>query len=115
MTKTVRKLKKVPKDFHKHIGVITNPKQKAIVAWTATLNYVAYISNDHLLAILAECKIVEMTLKHGLCEYSAESVATIGAAVNIFQQDYKTVESFMELALAIQDTSQDNLTKCSES
>ncbi|KAL3928958.1 MAG: hypothetical protein SGBAC_012418 [Bacillariaceae sp.] len=102
--KTVKKLKKVPKDFHKHIGVITNPKQKGIVAITASLNYVAYTAGDSMLAILAECKIVDMTLKYGLNEYSGESVATMGAAILLMQQDYKTVQRFMELALAIQHT-----------
>jgi len=102
--RTIKKLKKVPKDFHKNIGVITDPKQKGIVALTALLNDVSYGAGNVKLATLAACKIVDMTLKYGLSEYSGNSVATIGAAVMLLQQDYKTVQSFMELALGIQDT-----------
>jgi len=104
--KTIRKLKKIPKDFHKHVEFITDEKQKAVVAWTATLIYVAYSADDHMLAILAACKIVEITLKYGLSDFSGESVATIGGANLLLKgyKDYKTVQSFMELALSIQNT-----------
>ncbi|CAJ1932229.1 unnamed protein product [Cylindrotheca closterium] len=103
VSKTVNKLKKLPKDFDKDLGVVTDRKQKGILAVIAKLNDAAYNGKEPMLAILSDCRTVELTLKYGVSQYAGASFATMGAATMLFHQDYEATQRFMELALTIQN------------
>lgn len=103
VSKIVKKLRRLPKGFMKDLGVISDARQKGILALIGLLRDAAYSGKEPMLCVLADCKTIEMTLKHGVSEYSGASFAAVGAAVMHFQQDYETTQHLMELALAIQE------------
>eukprot|EP00980_Cylindrotheca_fusiformis_P016427 scaffold4897_cov129-Cylindrotheca_fusiformis.AAC.4 len=107
LLRTVKMAKKAPKpkDILGKLGRMKDPKHRAAMLLLSRLGYACYRTEDIFLNILSTCKIVEMTLKYGVCDVSAPGFSYLGAAVVVVQQDYETAANFAEVALALQKAS----------
>jgi len=91
-----------PDDIHDAMGIITDPKLLNTLKLLSHLGHVCWISKQVFLNILVICKIVELTLEHGLNEFAAPAFASLGMLTVALKQDTETGSQFAKLALAIQ-------------
>ncbi|CAJ1947191.1 unnamed protein product [Cylindrotheca closterium] len=101
LSSTIKAVKKQPKDFY------LNPKRmddryKTIVEILNRLQYSSFHTQNIMQLILCSCHIVQLTLKHGLCEYSAKEIATLGNLEILVFQRRNNAAMFRELALSTQ-------------
>eukprot|EP00980_Cylindrotheca_fusiformis_P016426 scaffold4897_cov129-Cylindrotheca_fusiformis.AAC.3 len=107
LLRTIKMAKKapLPTDIYGKLGRMKDPKHRAAMLLLSRLGYACYRTEDKFLNILSTCKIVEMTLKYGVCEVSSPGFSLLGAAAVVVQQDYETAANFAEVALALQKAS----------
>ncbi|KAL3941790.1 MAG: hypothetical protein SGBAC_003906 [Bacillariaceae sp.] len=101
--RTLKTIKKAPKDFFTTLGRVTDPEQKAISDLLILLNYSTGMCARIMLSVLSCCKEIELTMKNGVTDNSARSLSILAAFVNILQGDYETVIYLNECAFAVQD------------
>ncbi|KAL3941131.1 MAG: hypothetical protein SGBAC_004470 [Bacillariaceae sp.] len=101
ISRMIKRVKKEPHDFYKKAGMMNDEKHLRIAAILTQIQYCAYPAGNMFLGLLTTCKIVEMTLEHGLCEYSAPNFATLGSLVLILKQNYQDATCIGEMALAM--------------
>eukprot|EP00980_Cylindrotheca_fusiformis_P013392 scaffold3410_cov141-Cylindrotheca_fusiformis.AAC.35 len=107
LLRTIKMAKKapLPTDIYGKLGRMKDPKHRAAMLLLSRLGYACYRTEDIFLNILSTCKIVEMTLKYGVCDVSSPGFSYLGAATVVVQQDYETAANFAEVALALQKAS----------
>ena len=101
LVRTIKRAKSKPMSFYETMVPIEDPKQKAIVSVFSKLVYTTMVSGDIALHLLCVSVLVEMTLDHGINEFSAKCFASLGNAVVIAQQDHKTAGHFIDIALSM--------------
>ncbi|CAJ1947783.1 unnamed protein product [Cylindrotheca closterium] len=92
-----------PEDIHDTLGTITDPELLNTMKMLSNLGNACWVSKQVFLNILVICKIVELTLKHGLNDAAAPAFASLGMLTIAVRHDVKTGSRFARLALAIQD------------
>ncbi|KAL3934740.1 MAG: hypothetical protein SGBAC_009606 [Bacillariaceae sp.] len=102
LPRTIEVVKNLPEDFHTNLGRMTDKKKKAMAGLLYLLLHSAFLCHRQLLLVLSVCKIVEFTLEHGLCEYSAPAFAWLSGILVTWRQDFKGAAQIAENALAIQ-------------
>eukprot|EP00980_Cylindrotheca_fusiformis_P026020 scaffold15205_cov128-Cylindrotheca_fusiformis.AAC.5 len=107
LIRTIKMAKKAPpaKDISEKLGDMRDPKHRAVVLLLSRIGYASYRSEDAFLLIISVCKMVEMTLKHGVCDYSPPGFCALGMLAVIVQKDYRTAAYFVEVARALQRAS----------
>ncbi|CAJ1947731.1 unnamed protein product [Cylindrotheca closterium] len=100
---TMSKVKKLDVDFFKGMGTMSDPKLRAIASITNYVKYAAFVGGDLFLSLICICKLTEMTLKHGLNEFSGITVASLGMTALLVQQDCELADKIMQMALSIQE------------
>jgi len=103
LLRTISKVKKVKDDFYVGMETMSDPKQRAIASTVICIKYAAYNSGDMMLVFLCVCKLVEITMKHGLSEFSGCAFALLGSCVVIVQHDYKVASRILNMASSIQE------------
>lgn len=101
LMRVIKRVKATPQSFYDKMVPIDDPKQKAIASVFSKLVYYAYMAGDMLLLVLCTCTLVEMTLDHGLNEYSAKSFSSVGSAIIISSEDFETAATFNMIALSM--------------
>eukprot|EP00980_Cylindrotheca_fusiformis_P013389 scaffold3410_cov141-Cylindrotheca_fusiformis.AAC.32 len=104
LMRTIRMAKKAPAPnviFGK-LGPMKDPKHRTAMLLLSRLSYACYNADNIFLNVLCICKIVEMTLKYGVCDVSSPGFAHLGGAVVVVQQDYETGAHFADVGLAVQ-------------
>eukprot|EP00980_Cylindrotheca_fusiformis_P012099 scaffold2923_cov121-Cylindrotheca_fusiformis.AAC.9 len=105
LMRTIKMAKKAPApdDFFGKLGYMKDLKHRAVMVLLARLCYACYNTDRVFLNTISCCKIVEMTLKYGVCDISAPGFAGLGVMVILVQQDYKTAAFFADVGLAVQE------------
>ncbi|CAJ1940791.1 unnamed protein product [Cylindrotheca closterium] len=101
LIRTIRRVKNLPLDYFDKAKTMDDEKQKGISALVARMLIAAYLSGDIMLAILSACKLVEISLHHGINEFSAKSITTLAIATIVVQQDFKAATKFNDMALGL--------------
>mmetsp|Transcript_6116 Transcript_6116/g.14398 ORF Transcript_6116/g.14398 Transcript_6116/m.14398 type:complete len:1158 (+) Transcript_6116:126-3599(+) len=99
--RTIRRVKKLPMDYFDKVKKMEDEKQKGIATLVSRMLISAYLSGDIMLSVLGTCKLVEISLDHGINEFSAKSLTTLGTATIVVQQDFKAATKFNEMALGL--------------
>eukprot|EP00980_Cylindrotheca_fusiformis_P016430 scaffold4897_cov129-Cylindrotheca_fusiformis.AAC.7 len=104
LMRTIKMAKKAPapKDIYGKLGPMKDPKHRAAMLLLSRLCYACYNADNIFLNVVSTCKIVEMTLKYGVCDVSAPGFAGLGMMVLAVQQDYETSADFAHVGLAVQ-------------
>mmetsp|Transcript_24272 Transcript_24272/g.59418 ORF Transcript_24272/g.59418 Transcript_24272/m.59418 type:complete len:610 (+) Transcript_24272:2715-4544(+) len=100
---TIKNFKKLPREHFDSLRVMNDPKQRAIATLVSRVQYSAFHAKRILLNILCTCRLVELTLAHGISEFSGPSIASLAMLVLLLQNDYETVSEFGEIALSLQE------------
>ncbi|CAJ1938942.1 unnamed protein product [Cylindrotheca closterium] len=101
LSKTIKIIKRQPKDFYLHVGRMDN-KNKAMANILERIIYASFHTNETFQFILCDCKIAQLSIQHGLCEHSAHSFAMVGVFAALVFQQFEDATMFRELALATQ-------------
>ena len=102
LLRSVKALKQAPKELWENVAKTADPKERAVALLMNQLTYAAYNAEDVFLSILCNARLCEMTLKHGVNQFSGAAIASLGAAILMVQQDYETCEQFGALALSLE-------------
>jgi len=102
LIRTIQTLKKKPPDFYEEMGIMTDPNDLAVASLISRIFYSAYFVEKLLLSVLCTCKLVELTLKKGMSEFSGTHLASVGAFSLILMQDYETSRNLCQVALSMQ-------------
>ncbi|KAL3928913.1 MAG: hypothetical protein SGBAC_012437 [Bacillariaceae sp.] len=101
LMRVIKRVKATPQSFYDKMAPMEDPRQKAIASVFSKLVYYSYMAGDMLLLVLATCKLVEMTLDHGVNEFSAKSFASLGSSIIIAMEDFETAKTFNLIALSM--------------
>lgn len=101
LSKTIKAVKAQPEGFHKRLGR-NEGKYRTIASIMSQLQYSSFFDQQYLLLVLSTCKLVELTLQHGICEFSACNFASLGNLALVLYKNYKDSTMLCELALAMQ-------------
>ncbi|CAJ1903221.1 unnamed protein product [Cylindrotheca closterium] len=101
LMKTIKKVNSKPLSFYDEMVVIEDPKQKAIATAFSKVLYVSFVLGDMLLYLLCACRLVDMTLEHGVNEFSAKSFASLASGIIIGMQDVETATKFNMIAISM--------------
>ncbi|KAL3932910.1 MAG: hypothetical protein SGBAC_010631, partial [Bacillariaceae sp.] len=99
--RVIRRVKKLPLDYFEKAKMMDDEKQKGIATLVSRMLTSAYLSGDIMLSILGTCKLVEISLDHGINEFSGKSLATLASATVVVQQDFNSATKFNEMALGL--------------
>ncbi|CAJ1938980.1 unnamed protein product [Cylindrotheca closterium] len=106
LSKTIKTIKRLPKDFYLRIGRMdsnsNNNNNKIMADILERIRYSSYHTKEIFQMILGDCKSVHLTLQHGLCEHSGHSFAMIGFYTTVLFKDFEDAALFRELALSTQ-------------
>eukprot|EP00980_Cylindrotheca_fusiformis_P025745 scaffold14558_cov137-Cylindrotheca_fusiformis.AAC.10 len=104
LIRTIKMAKKAPapKDIFGKLGRMKDPKHRVVMLLVSRLCYACYHAKDVFLNILGICKLVEITLKYGVCDDSPPGFCGLGLMAVVVQQDYETAAFFAEVGLELQ-------------
>jgi predicted ATPase len=111
LLKTVRAAKKKPKASYETPKVMTDPKLQAAMLFLSRIFYASYFTSNDFLLVLSACKMVKMTLDHGVTPLSGQAYASLGLVVNALMGDYETSSYFAETGLLIQSIARSKYTE----
>mmetsp|Transcript_24971 Transcript_24971/g.61466 ORF Transcript_24971/g.61466 Transcript_24971/m.61466 type:complete len:1179 (+) Transcript_24971:105-3641(+) len=100
--RTISRVKKLDVDFFVGKETMSDPKLRAIVSITNYIKYSAFNAGDPLFGMMCASKLAEMTMNHGLNEYSGISFTSIGLIVVLVQQDYELATKIFQMASSFQ-------------
>eukprot|EP00980_Cylindrotheca_fusiformis_P025741 scaffold14558_cov137-Cylindrotheca_fusiformis.AAC.6 len=104
LIRTIKMAKKAPapNEILEKLGRMKDPKHRVTMLLLSRLCYACYRTEDIFLNVMGVCKLVEMTLKYGVCDDSPPGFCGLGMMAVVVQQDYKTAAFFAEVGLALQ-------------
>ncbi|KAL3938434.1 MAG: hypothetical protein SGBAC_006652 [Bacillariaceae sp.] len=103
ITRTISKVKKLDVKFFEGMEMMSDPKLRAVASITNYIKYAAFNAGNVILSMICVCKLTEMTLDHGLSEFSGISLISLGITVLLVQQDYDSAYKIMQIATDIQE------------
>lgn len=98
---TVRKLEKTPKTFFETMAPVKDTRLKATAKLLSMIFYICYHSNNIFLAFVCLCKLVDMTLEHGINQYSANSIVSIGTGLIVLKNEPEKSREFINIGLGL--------------
>ncbi|KAL3941438.1 MAG: hypothetical protein SGBAC_004208 [Bacillariaceae sp.] len=101
LVETIKTVKGKPKDFYRHIGRMDDTN-KTVTDVLERIHYSSYHTQEIFQMILCDCKGVQLTLQHGLCEHSGHCFAMLGFYATVLFSNFKDAAIFRELALSMQ-------------
>eukprot|EP00980_Cylindrotheca_fusiformis_P012097 scaffold2923_cov121-Cylindrotheca_fusiformis.AAC.7 len=106
LMRTIKMAKKAPapKDIFEKLGPMKDPKHRTTMLLLARLCYACYFDENIFLNVLSVCKVVEMTLKYGVCDVSSSGFAGLGLMALVVRKDYEAAAYFADIGLAMQNT-----------
>ncbi|KAL3927280.1 MAG: hypothetical protein SGBAC_013148, partial [Bacillariaceae sp.] len=102
LSRTTKAVKQQPKDFFLKLGSMDG-RNRTIVEIFKVLQYSSFYTQETMQLILCACHIVQLTLKHGLCEYSATNIASLGNLGVLVFHKHTNAAMFREVALSTQN------------
>ncbi|CAJ1961245.1 unnamed protein product [Cylindrotheca closterium] len=100
--KIAKRVKKISvKDVEK-MGFVEDKKQLAAVDILKLMKHLTYSANTLPLCFLCVCKVIEITLDHGISLCSADCFATFGGILMFLFKDHKAASHICDLAFALQ-------------
>lgn len=111
LLRTVRAAKKKPKSSYRTPKAMTDPKLQAAMLFLSRTFYASYFTSNSFLLAFSACKMVEMTLKHGVASLSGQAYASLAMIVNAVMGDFETSSYFAETGLLIQETTRSKYTE----
>ncbi|KAL3928249.1 MAG: hypothetical protein SGBAC_012733, partial [Bacillariaceae sp.] len=101
--RTVQIAKKAPAPTAvlESIGKMTDKRHLALMQLLEITVYAAYHSVKPFVNVIATCKLVELTLKHGVCDHSPPAFTGFGIILIAVKQDYASAARFAEMGLAL--------------
>ncbi|CAJ1958992.1 unnamed protein product [Cylindrotheca closterium] len=100
--KTGKRLEKLPVDHFEKAGYMEDERQIGIVNMLSRLQIAAYNGSDIFFSFLCVCKVIELTVDHGIYVLSAASFASLGAATMITKNDHALSLHLCNIAFSIQ-------------
>ncbi|CAJ1961251.1 unnamed protein product [Cylindrotheca closterium] len=100
-----KRVKKVKVEDVENMKVIKDEKQRAIIDILKLMKHLTYSANTLPLCFLCVCKVIEMTLDHGLSLCSADCFATFGGVLMFLFKDHAAASHVCDLAFAFQNRS----------
>jgi len=101
LRQTIKAIKRKPKDFYLRIGLMDD-KNKEMADILERIRYSCYHTKKIFQMILCDCKSVQLTLQHGLCEHSGACFAMIGFYATVLFSNFEDAARFRTLALSTQ-------------
>ncbi|KAL3936145.1 MAG: hypothetical protein SGBAC_008479 [Bacillariaceae sp.] len=101
LTRIVKRAKALPPSFYDKLVPIEDPRQKAIASIFSKLVYYAFVAGDMFLFTLAVCRLAEMTLDHGINEFSAKSFASVAGVLIMTKEDFDSAMIFDNIAFSM--------------
>ena len=101
MLRTIRRAKKLPKDFHIAMKAMNHPVKKATMSFLSKLALACYFTKNDFLFILSITSMVRMTLDYGIDEVSGGAFATLGLLAVAVQGDFDAGSSFAKMGLSM--------------
>ncbi|CAJ1938997.1 unnamed protein product [Cylindrotheca closterium] len=101
---TVQRVKTAPaaKDLHKTFSLATDQKHKMCILLLGNMCFSTYQTKETILHILCVCRLVQMTLDHGIAPDSGPGFAGLGLMAAHVHGDFETGYEIAERGLAIQ-------------
>ncbi|CAJ1961239.1 unnamed protein product [Cylindrotheca closterium] len=100
-----KRVKMVSVEDAKNMRAIQNKKQNAVIDILKMMKHLTYSANDLPLCFLCVCKVIEMTLDHGIGLGSADCFATFGGVLMFLYKDHAAASHVCDLAFALQKRS----------
>mmetsp|Transcript_9106 Transcript_9106/g.21673 ORF Transcript_9106/g.21673 Transcript_9106/m.21673 type:complete len:492 (+) Transcript_9106:1575-3050(+) len=101
---TIKRVKAAPaaRDLHKTFSLATDQKHKMCTLLLGNIGFSTYQTKETMLHILSICRIVQMTLDHGVAPESGGGFTGLGLLAVHVNGDFKTGYRIAERGLAIQ-------------
>ncbi|KAL3937345.1 MAG: hypothetical protein SGBAC_007536 [Bacillariaceae sp.] len=100
-----KRVKKLSVEDVKSMDFMQNKKQTAVIDILKLMKHLTYSANDLPLCFLCVCKVIEMTLNHGISLGSADCFATFGGVLMFLYKDHAAASHVCDLAFAFQKRS----------
>lgn len=105
------KLRGMPIASLEHLPVMNNPEKLFIMGVLANLCTPAFISDKNLLCLMT-LKMMELSLKHGVCDLSYFVYVSYATMLEILFRDYQSSYELGLLATKVADQSHNNTYRC---
>jgi len=100
-----KRVKKLSVEDVQSMNFIQNKNQMAVIDILKMMKHLTYSANDLPLCFLCVCKVIEMTLDHGISLGSADCFATFGGVLMFLYKDHAAASHVCDLAFAFQKRS----------
>eukprot|EP00980_Cylindrotheca_fusiformis_P006729 scaffold1400_cov137-Cylindrotheca_fusiformis.AAC.7 len=110
--RTVKRAKNTPKEEYKSPKRMRDPRLQAGMLFLSRLFYASFFTANKFMLVLSACKMVQLTLNHGVSPLSGQAYASLGMIVNAILHDFNMASFFAETGLLIQSTTKSNYMKC---
>lgn len=102
VTKTVKRLEKLPVDHFERARLMEDPRHIGIVDMLVKLTAALYNTNDLFLTFLCICKVIEITIDHGLHVLSAARFSSLAATTMFLKTDHEISSHICDMGFSIQ-------------
>jgi len=101
--RTIKKVKRLPVHHFASLRKMKDPKQQAIVNILSIVRAAAYKSQNIFVSMMCSCKMVELTLAHGVSDMSGASLGGLANVAYLLKNDYAATLLFCEMAFALHE------------
>ncbi|KAL3938885.1 MAG: hypothetical protein SGBAC_006285 [Bacillariaceae sp.] len=112
LIKTVKAAKKRSLESYERPKVTNDKRLRAIMLFLSRIFYASYFTSNNALLLLAACKMVNISLEHGVSPLTGQAFASLGMIVISVMGDYKTSTNFAQAGLLIQKSFRTKHTQC---
>jgi predicted ATPase len=102
LSRTVRRARKISRDFYEAPKKMTDPRHQAIMNLLTRIKHAAYLGRNKFLLILATTRMVNMIIDHGIHPFSGDAYSTLGVLSVALLGNFEAASHFAETALLIQ-------------
>ncbi|CAJ1962248.1 unnamed protein product [Cylindrotheca closterium] len=112
LIKTVKATKKRPLSSYENPKVTNDKRLRAVMLFLSRIFYASYFTSNSSLLLLSACKMVDISLVHGVSPLSGQAFASLGMVVISVMKDYKTSTDLAQAGLLIQKSFRTKHTQC---
>jgi predicted ATPase len=102
LSRTVRRARKISKDFYEAPKKMTDPRHQAIMNLLSRIKNTAYLGRNKFLLILSTTRMVNMTIDHGSHPFSGDAYSCLGILSVALLGNFEAASHLAETALLIQ-------------
>mmetsp|Transcript_3756 Transcript_3756/g.8624 ORF Transcript_3756/g.8624 Transcript_3756/m.8624 type:complete len:1095 (+) Transcript_3756:156-3440(+) len=101
--RTIKKVKRLSVHHFASLRKMKDPKQRAILNILSIVRVVAFKSKNVFLSMMCACKMVELTLAHGVSDMSGASLGGLANAAFFLKHDHAATLQISEMAFAVHE------------